>query len=162
MLPAHMHTRANIIDHSFAIPLCLYHGWNKTHELGRDFDKICAPMPWERGKKKKERKKGRKGFDLLLHRKIFTRSGLKKKKKNSDPLKWLFVFTSWYGFQKKKKCIFATESEWNGITTRIAGKKKYHAIPYCAVTFESFISKKDINLILLTQINFYKCEICLR
>lgn len=87
MLPAHMHTRANIIDHSFAIPLCLYHGWNKTHELGRDFDKICAPMPWEStttriaGKKKKERKKGRKGFDLLLHRKIFTRSGLKKKKR---------------------------------------------------------------------------------
>lgn len=154
-----MHTRANIIDHSFAIPLCLYHGWNKTHELGRDFDKICAPMPWERGKKK--RKKEREKRFRLLHRKIFTRSGLKKKKR-------IAILSNGFSYSlldmdfKKKKCIFATESEWNGITTRIAGKKKYHAIPYCAVTFESFISKKDINLILLTQINFYKCEICLR
>lgn len=96
-----MHTRANIIDHSFAIPLCLYHGWNKTHELGRDFDKICAPMPWERGKKKKKERKGEKVSTLAS--KNFHALWLKKKKKNSDPLKWLFVFTSWYGFQKEKK-----------------------------------------------------------
>lgn len=119
-----MHTRANIIDHSFAIPLCLYHGWNKTHELGRDFDKICAPMPWERGKKKKERKKGRKGFDLLLHRKIFTRSGLKKKKRIAILSNGFSYSLLDMDFKKKKKYIFATESEWNGITTRIAGKKK--------------------------------------
>lgn len=77
----------------------LHHGWNKTHELGRDFDKICAPIPWEK-------KRGRKSLDLLLHWKIFM---LWLEKRIVIPSQWFFVFTSWYGFQKKY--IFATESE---------------------------------------------------
>lgn len=82
-----------------------------------------CPYAMRERKKKKERKKGRKDLDLLLHRKIFTRSGLKKKKR-------IAILSNGFSYSlldmdfKKKKCIFATESEWNGITTRIAGKKK--------------------------------------
>lgn len=70
-------------------------------------------------------------------------------------------FLIWISKKKKMYLCHRIRMEWYYYKD-CRKKKKYHAIPYCAVTFESFISKKDINLILLTQINFYKCEICLR
>lgn len=128
----------------------LYHGWNKTHELGRDFDKICAPIPWEK-------KRGEK-VSIYSCIEKFSCSGLKKESWSS-----LNGFSFSLLDMDFKKNISLLLNPNGMVLLQGLRRKKYHAIPYCAITFESFISR-DINLILLMQINFYKCEsdICLQ
>lgn len=143
-----MHTRANIIDHSFTIPLCPCITVETKRTNWGEISIKYVPLYHEK-------KKGGEKVSIYSCIEKFSCSGLKKESLNGFSFSLLDI-----DFKKNISLLLNP----NGmVLLQGLRRKKYHAIPYCAITFESFISR-DINLILLMQINFYKCEsdICLQ